>query len=112
MVAHDSHNIIVVGTNDEDIVSVVSKLIESDGGLACVDGTNVKHLPLPIAGLMSDQSCEIVGKQYEKMTHWVKERRNIKIPFMTLSFMALLVIPKIKMSDLGLFDAEVFKFYA
>lgn len=112
-VAHDSHNIIVVGTNDEDIVSVVSKLIESDGGLACVDGTNVKHLPLPIAGLMSDQSCEIVGKQYEKMTHWVKERGGaLKSPFMTLSFMALLVIPKIKMSDLGLFDAEVFKFYA
>lgn len=112
-VAHDSHNIIVVGTNDEDIVSVVSKLIESEGGLACADGTNVEHLPLPIAGLMSDQSCEIVGKQYEKMTQWVQERGGtLKSPFMTLSFMALLVIPKIKMSDLGLFDAEVFKFYA
>jgi adenine deaminase len=111
-VAHDSHNIICVGKDSETMVKAINILIENKGGLAfCED--NVNHvLPLPIAGLMSDQSCESVADQYTKIDQLVKKAGcQLKSPFMTLSFMALLVIPKIKMSDLGLFDAEGFRFY-
>ncbi|MEZ4912056.1 MAG: adenine deaminase [Saprospiraceae bacterium] len=111
-VAHDSHNIIAVGVEDKDILKSIASLINSKGGLVCVDGEEIIELPLPIAGLMTDKNAEEIGLMYEEMTQWTKTKGcNLYSPFMTLSFMALLVIPKIKLSDLGLFDAETFSFY-
>lgn len=111
-VAHDSHNIIAVGVHDTDIIKAIDSLIKSKGGLACVDGHETLELPLPIAGLMTNKDAAAIGYQYEQLTHWSKQKGcTLHAPFMTLSFMALLVIPKIKMSDMGLFDAESFQFY-
>ena len=111
-VAHDSHNIIVVGVDDISMTRAVNLLIQSKGGLSVVDGDQENHLPLPIAGLMSDLPCDQVAQAYEAIDQTVKKMGcQLKAPFMSLSFMALLVIPKIKMSDLGMFDAEAFEFY-
>jgi len=110
-VAHDSHNIIAVGINDEEICKAVNLLIQSKGGLSAVSEAEEYHVPLPIAGLMSDLPCEEVGMAYAQIDKMVKRMGcQLSAPFMTLSFMALLVIPKLKISDLGLFDAEKFKF--
>ncbi len=110
-VAHDSHNIIVVGTNDEAICDAVNLLIKNKGGLSAVGIDEKKTIALPIAGLMSDLSCQEIGKSYAEIDLFVKQMGcQLNAPFMTLSFMALLVIPKIKMSDLGIFDAEKFEF--
>jgi adenine deaminase len=111
-VAHDSHNIVAVGTSDELIMKAVNLLIESKGGLSAVTHSRTACLPLEIAGLMSKESAEDVGLKYQEIDQFVKEMGcELHAPFMTLSFMALLVIPKIKMSDLGVFDAENFEFY-
>ncbi len=111
-VAHDSHNIIAVGCDDESLAKAINLIIEHQGGLSVVDGDSSEVLPLPIAGLMSDRSCAEVGVAYQKLDNMVKSMGSqLRAPFMTLSFMALLVIPKIKMSDQGLFDAESFEFY-
>ncbi len=111
-VAHDSHNIIVVGTSDELMAQAANLLIDNKGGLSAVSADKEKVIALPIAGLMSDQSCEQIGRDYAEIDRFVKEMGcPLTAPFMTLSFMALLVIPKIKMSDLGLFDAEDFRFF-
>ena len=111
-VAHDSHNIIAVGTTDEDICLAVNLLVQSQGGLSAVCGTDEKQIALPIAGLMSDKSCKEIGDEYQKIDAFVKEMGSkLSAPFMSLSFMALLVIPKIKISDKGMFDAEAFRFY-
>lgn len=111
-VAHDSHNIIAIGTNDKDLSRVVNLLMESKGGLSAVSGSEEMQLALPVAGLMSDQPCDVVGKEYGLIDRFVKKMGSqLTAPFMTLSFMALLVIPKIKMSDKGIFDAEAFEFY-
>lgn len=110
-VAHDSHNIIVVGSDDASICSAVNLLIESTGGLCVISEDQALHLPLPIAGLMSDQPCEVIAKQYEELATLAKDLGCcLTAPFMTLSFMALLVIPKLKISDKGMFDAEKFEF--
>ncbi len=108
-VAHDSHNIVVVGVDDEAICKVVNILVASKGGLsASFEGKDL-HLPLPIAGLMSDQDGHTVAKQYSQIDAFIKGMGcTLTAPFMTLSFMALLVIPKIKISDKGMFDAERF----
>lgn len=110
-VAHDSHNIIAVGTNDEDICSAVNALIEAKGGIAIsVDG-KIDILKLPIAGLMSPNDGYEVAKDYTRLDLLAKELGSpLKSPFMTLSFMALLVIPSLKLSDKGLFDGTTFKF--
>jgi adenine deaminase len=111
-VAHDSHNIIVVGTNDEDIRKACNLVIEEKGGIAIANkGKQVKKvLPLPIAGLISDQDYETVAKHYAEMDKMAKEMGSpLSAPFMTLSFMALLVIPELKLSDLGLFDGNTFE---
>jgi adenine deaminase len=110
-VAHDSHNIIAVGVKDEDIAKAVNALVDSRGGICCVDGENIYHLPLPVAGLMSvDDGFDIAAK-YELIDQKARELGSkLKAPFMTLSFMALLVIPKLKLSDQGLFDGVSFKF--
>lgn len=111
-VAHDSHNIIAVGDDDRLIAKAVNLLMDSQGGLACVAENEETHLALPVAGLMSDLSVKEAGQLYAKMTTMAKKYGSkLHAPYMTLSFMALLVIPKIKISDLGMFDAEAFSFY-
>ena len=111
-VAHDSHNIICVGSSDAYIAKAVNLLVHSKGGLAAVSATGEQHLSLPVAGLMSDLSAIEIGQAYAKIDALAKEMGcSLRAPFMTLSFMALLVIPKIKLSDLGMFDAEAFRFY-
>lgn len=110
-VAHDSHNIIAVGVSDEDLCKAVNLLIENTGGLSVADGVNQHVLPLPIAGLMSDKSCEEVGNAYSAIDKKVKQLGcKLRAPYMTLSFMALLVIPDLKLSDRGLFSGKDFKF--
>jgi len=110
-IAHDSHNIISVGVNDIDICRAVNIIIKNRGGLSAVGGETEKVLPLPIAGIMSDLNYLEVSKKYIEMDRFVKELGSqLKAPFMTLSFMALLVIPEIKLSDKGLFDVSKFEF--
>ena len=110
-VAHDSHNIIAVGTNDRDIVSAINAVIESSGGLSTACDGNTQVLPLPIAGLMSDQDGDTVARAYIQLDRRAKELgSHLRAPFMTLSFMALLVIPQLKLSDKGLFDGQSFSF--
>ena len=112
-VAHDSHNIIAVGCNDESLAQAVNLIIEARGGIAAVAATNQAHiLRLPIAGLMSDADGYEVAQQYTEIDFFVKNMLGSKLfsPFMTLSFMGLLVIPALKMSDLGLFDGQNFSF--
>jgi adenine deaminase len=110
-VAHDSHNIIAVGTNDEDICNAVNLLIANKGGLSLSDGDTQKVLPLPVAGLMSDKECHEAAKDYTELEK-LAEGLGTKLgsAYMTLSFMALLVIPKLKLSDKGLFDGSRFEF--
>jgi adenine deaminase len=111
-VAHDCHNIVAVGTSDEDLARVVNLVIENEGGIAVVgpDGfTDV--LPLPVAGLMSDGYAENAATGYERLTKAAKSLGSqLHAPYMTLSFLALLVIPALKLSDLGLFDGTKFEF--
>lgn len=110
-VAHDSHNIIAVGVKDEDIARAVNTLVDSKGGICCVDGENVYHLPLPVAGLMSDADGFKIAKKYEEIDQKARNLgTNLRAPFMTLSFMALLVIPDLKLSDKGLFNGKTFRF--
>jgi adenine deaminase len=112
-VAHDSHNIIAVGTNDADIVQAVNMLIDEKGGISLADGQSKMILPLPVAGIMSAESAWKVSEDYEKLHHGAKSLGSpLFSPFMTLSFMALLVIPALKISDKGLFDGTKFDFTA
>lgn len=110
-VAHDCHNIVVVGTNDEEICKAVNLIIKNKGGICAVDGDAQKSLALPVAGIMSDQDGLTVGKAYQEIDTLAKELGSkLRAPFMTLSFMALLVIPDLKLSDKGLFSGQQFKF--
>lgn len=110
-VAHDSHNIIVVGTSDVSICKAVNLLIEHKGGVCAVSDTDEKILPLPVAGIMSDKDGETVGKLYAELDAMAKQLGStLKAPYMTLSFMGLLVIPSLKLSDKGLFNGKDFKF--
>ncbi|MCK9400366.1 MAG: adenine deaminase [Bacteroidales bacterium] len=110
-VAHDSHNIIAVGVKDEDIAKAVNTLVDSKGGICCVDGENIYHLPLPVAGLMSEADGFEIAAKYEQIDQKARSLgTKLRAPFMTLSFMALLVIPELKLSDKGLFDGGSFKF--
>ncbi|GAB4313710.1 MAG: adenine deaminase [Methanobacteriaceae archaeon] len=110
-VAHDSHNIIVVGTRGEDMARAVNLILENKGGISIVMEAENYSLKLPIAGLMSVESAREVSLKLEKLHQVVSTMgSNLKSPFMTLSFMALLVIPKLKISDQGLFDVESFQF--
>jgi adenine deaminase len=111
-VAHDSHNVVAVGTNDADMATAINTVIKEQGGLSVASGDTVDVLPLPVAGLMSTESCETVGKAYEILDRRVKEELGspLRAPYMTLSFMALLVIPSLKLSDKGLFDVDKFEF--
>lgn len=110
-IAHDSHNIVVVGTNSEDMAKAVNIIIENKGGLSIVSKDFEKSLALPIGGLMSDKSAEEVAKDLEEL-HEIANDFGSKLdsPFMTLSFMSLLVMPKLKLSNKGLFSVDLFSF--
>jgi adenine deaminase len=111
-VAHDSHNIIAVGVDDESIRQAVNVLIANNGGLSAVNTQTQKVLPLPVAGLMSDKDAWQVSKDYTEVDNFAKQilGSSLQAPFMSLSFMALLVIPHLKLSDKGLFDGDSFQF--
>ena len=110
-VAHDCHNIIAVGVSDDDICKAVNIIINAKGGISLVSKTEELILPLPIGGIMTNQLAEEVALAYTKIDKRAKELgSNLKAPYMSLSFMALLVIPKLKLSDKGLFDGKNFKF--
>lgn len=110
-IAHDSHNIIAIGVDDEDIAEAMNLIISQKGGISCVD-KNEKHiLSLPVAGLMSAEDGYQVARQYAFLDKKAKELgSSLSAPYMTLSFMALLVIPELKLSDKGLFDGHDFCF--
>lgn len=109
-VAHDSHNIVAVGTSPEELACAINAVIESQGGLAVCDGSECDVLPLPIAGLMSPDDGLTVAARYSALDRRAKELGSpLRAPLMTLSFMALLVIPSLKISDHGLFDGERFE---
>jgi adenine deaminase len=110
-VGHDSHNIIAVGVSDEAICKAVNLIIENKGGICAVSNSEEKIVSLPVAGIMSDVSGEIIGSQYAALDRMSKALGSkLHAPYMTLSFMALLVIPSLKLSDKGLFDGTSFKF--
>jgi len=110
-VAHDSHNIICIGATDSDIVAAINEVVKMKGGLAVVYAGNIETLRLPIAGIMSDMPVGEVAYKYESLSSLVKSFGcKMSAPFMTLSFMALLVIPELKLSDKGLFDGQQFRF--
>lgn len=115
-VAHDSHNIIAVGADDASIVRAVNMLVEASGGIACVEGPDTQAddgliLPLPVAGIMSAEDGYTVAENYKMINRKVRNLgSSLDAPFMTLSFMALLVIPALKLSDKGLFDGNTFGF--
>jgi adenine deaminase len=110
-VAHDSHNIIVVGTNSDSMAEAVNKIREMGGGLVAISDKSHKSLNLPLAGLMSIQSAKKVARDLQELKQFVNWMGcGLDSPFMTMSFLALLVIPKLKISDQGLFDVDVFDF--
>jgi adenine deaminase len=113
-VGHDSHNIIAVGTDDDFICKAVNLIIQNKGGISAVSNNQSKVLPLPIAGIMTNEDGYSIAKKYAAIDAFVKDELDTKLtaPFMTLSFMALLVIPSLKLGDKGLFDGDNFEFTA
>jgi adenine deaminase len=110
-VGHDSHNIIAIGVSDEAICKAVNLIIENSGGVCAVNASEEKIVSLPVAGIMSDLSAEEIGKSYAELDTMAKQMGSkLRAPYMSLSFMALLVIPSLKLSDKGLFDGTSFKF--
>lgn len=110
-VAHDSHNVIAVGVSDEEIVEAINMVIKEEGGISIVCEQKKDILPLPIAGLISEKKATLVAKKYKELNLTAKTLSNkLQAPYMTLSFMALLVIPELKLSDKGLFDGKNFQF--
>lgn len=110
-VAHDSHNIIAVGVDDKSICDAVNLVIKETGGVVALGDGKEEVLPLPVAGLMSNQNGYQVAERYTSIDQFAKKLGSTLVaPFMTLSFMALLVIPHLKLSDKGLFDGDKFEF--
>jgi len=110
-VAHDSHNIVAVGVSDEDILEAIQLVIKEEGGVSWVKSEESAVLGLPVAGIMSHQNAWEVAEKYEKLDGLAKSLGTpLHAPYMTLSFMALLVIPELKLSDKGLFDGTTFSF--
>ena len=109
-IAHDAHNIVAVGASDEEICRAVNEVIEMQGGIAIAEGKTVTSLQLRIAGIMSDEKAEIVAEKLKKLRKMIRELGcSLRAPFTTLSFIALPVIPKLKVTDLGLVDVEKFE---
>jgi adenine deaminase len=110
-VAHDSHNLIVVGTSDADLLTAADALIRMQGGLVAVDkGEVLGELPLPVAGLMTSEPLETVSERLEALKQTARSMGcAVEDPFMQLSFLALPVIPELKLTDRGLFDVVQFK---
>ena len=109
-IAHDSHNIIAVGTNDRDLINSINEIVALQGGLAVSDVGTVNSIQLNIGGIMTTRSCEEIAHDYDNLNHLVSSMGcRMKAPFMTLSFMALLVIPDLKIGDRGLFDVKKFE---
>lgn len=110
-VGHDSHNIIAVGVSDEAICRAINLIIENKGGVCAISSSEEKIVSLPVAGIMSDKSAKEIGKAYAELDKMAKDLGSkLRAPFMSLSFMSLLVIPALKLSDKGLFDGNSFKF--
>lgn len=110
-VAHDCHNIVVVGTNDEDMCKAVNAIIKAKGGISLATSHEELVLELPIAGIMTNHAAEDVAEAYTKLDRRAKELGSkLRAPYMSLSFMALLVIPELKLSDKGLFNGKSFQF--
>lgn len=110
-VAHDSHNIVAVGVDDEHLLIAINKIIEAQGGVSAATAKTAEVLSLPVAGLMSQEDGYAVAEAYSRIDKRAKQMGStLSAPFMTLSFMALLVIPHLKLSDKGLFDGDQFKF--
>jgi len=110
-IAHDSHNIVVVGTNDADIYTAVKEVVRMQGGLTAVaDGKVIAGLPLPVAGLLSDKPLETVVKKLDKVEK-AASALGVKLvsPFSTLSFVALPVIPELRLTDMGMVDVKEFR---
>ena len=110
-VAHDSHNIIAVGVTDEDICNAVNSVIENKGGISVSSNGVTDVLPLPVAGIMTAEDGYLTAEKYSRLDKLAKALGStLTAPFMSLSFMALLVIPQLKLSDKGLFDGKKFEF--
>jgi adenine deaminase len=108
-IAHDSHNIIAVGTDDHDLARAVNLLRASGGGISFVQGEQEKLMVLPVAGLMGLGSCQDMADQYSILEKLVKQNGcRLQTPFMTMSFLALPVVPALKITDRGLFDVKHF----
>jgi adenine deaminase len=109
-IAHDSHNIVAVGAGDDDLLAAINEVVRNKGGLALAEGGVVKSLKLDIGGIMTTRSCRDVAADYLNLTEAVRNLGcNMKAPFMSLSFMSLLVIPELKIGDRGLFDVTKFQ---
>jgi adenine deaminase len=110
-IAHDSHNIVAVGTSDEEIVAAINLVIANKGGISGCSGPLTEVLPLPVAGIMSNESIEAIAEKYLILSGFAKYLGTpLSAPFMTLAFMSLLVIPELKLGDKGLFDGTKFEF--
>ena len=110
-VAHDSHNIVAVGSSDAELARVINAIIDAKGGIAVSDGRDTDILPLPIAGLMSGLEADELSARYKELD--LKAKRlgcRFHAPFITLSFMTLPVIPSLKLTDMGLVDVDNFCF--
>jgi adenine deaminase len=110
-VAHDCHNIVAVGCDDESLQKAIALIIKHKGGICAVTDEYEEVIPLEIAGIMTSKSCKEISESYIKLNEITSSMgTSLKAPFMTLSFMSLLVIPELKLSDKGLFDGRVFSF--
>jgi len=110
-IAHDSHNVIAVGTSDTDIIRALNEVICNKGGISYASKSDIGSLPLEVAGLMTSEDGLSVAKKYEELNSKAREMGSkLQAPFMTISFMSLLVIPNIKIGDKGLFDVNTFSF--
>ena len=110
-VSHDSHNIVAVGTSDTEITMAINKIIDSKGGILASEGDRTCLLSLPVGGLMSELEGALIAEKYEEVDAMAKELGStLRAPFMTVAFMSLLVIPELKLGDVGLFDGKLFAF--
>ena len=110
-ISHDSHNIIAVGCTDQDLMLAINELIKEKGGLVVNEESKLHSLSLPIGGIISDKSGREVADRYMKLNEILSKMGTpLKSPFMTLSFMALIVIPTLKIGEKGIFDFEKFDF--